>query len=384
MNRVFLIVLDSVGIGALPDAHKYGDEGSNTLGNTAKAVGGLNLPNMDRLGLNRVLAYTGGSNREVIGQYGRMAEASAGKDTTTGHWEMMGIILEKAFPTYPDGFPTEVLEAFEKAVGTKTLGNKAASGTVIIDELGEEHMKTGYPIVYTSADSVFQIAAHEEIIPIERLYEMCEIARDILVGDHAVGRVIARPFEGEPGAFKRTTKRHDYSLKPIESTVLDRLKEKGINTFGIGKIYDIFAGEGISKSFSSGSNAEGMEVMGNLIQDKGWQGLAFVNLVDFDMLYGHRNNPEGYAKALEEFDQWLGTIIPEVSEEELLIITADHGCDPTTESTDHSREYVPLLVYQKGMEAKDLGTRETFSDIGATIANIFKIEGPNKGKSFLS
>ncbi len=384
MNRVFLIVLDSVGIGALPDAHKYGDEGSNTLGNTAKAVGGMNLPNMDRLGLNRVLAYKGGSNPEVIGQYGRMAEASAGKDTTTGHWEMMGIILEKAFPTYPDGFPTEILEAFEKAIGTKTLGNKAASGTVIIDELGEEHMKTGYPIVYTSADSVFQIAAHEEIIPIERLYEMCEIARDILVGDHAVGRVIARPFEGEPGAFKRTTKRHDYSLKPIESTVLDRLKEKGINTFGIGKIYDIFAGEGISKSFSSGSNAEGMEVMGNLIQDKGWQGLAFVNLVDFDMLYGHRNNPEGYAKALEEFDQWLGTIIPEVSEEELLIITADHGCDPTTESTDHSREYVPLLVYQKGMEAKNLGTRETFSDIGATIANIFKIEGPNKGKSFLS
>jgi len=384
MNRVFLIVLDSVGIGALPDAHKYGDEGSNTLGNTAKAVGGMNLPNMDRLGLNRVLAYKGGSNPEVIGQYGRMAEASAGKDTTTGHWEMMGIILEKAFPTYPDGFPTEILEAFEKAIGTKTLGNKAASGTVIIDELGEEHMKTGYPIVYTSADSVFQIAAHEEIIPIERLYEMCEIARDILVGDHAVGRVIARPFEGEPGAFKRTTKRHDYSLKPIESTVLDRLKEKGINTFGIGKIYDIFAGEGISKSFSSGSNAEGMEVMGNLIQDRGWQGLAFVNLVDFDMLYGHRNNPEGYAKALEEFDQWLGTIIPEVSEEELLIITADHGCDPTTESTDHSREYVPLLVYQKGMEAKNLGTRETFSDIGATIANIFKIEGPNKGKSFLS
>lgn len=384
MNRVFLIVLDSVGIGALPDAHKYGDEGSNTLGNTAKAVGGMNLPNMDRLGLNRVLAYKGGSNPEVIGQYGRMAEASAGKDTTTGHWEMMGIILEKAFPTYPDGFPTEILEAFEKAIGTKTLGNKAASGTVIIDELGEEHMKTGYPIVYTSADSVFQIAAHEEIIPIERLYEMCEIARDILVGDHAVGRVIARPFEGEPGAFKRTTKRHDYSLKPIESTVLDRLKEKGINTFGIGKIYDIFAGEGISKSFSSGSNPEGMEVMGNLIQDKGWQGLAFVNLVDFDMLYGHRNNPEGYAKALEEFDQWLGTIIPEVSEEELLIITADHGCDPTTESTDHSREYVPLLVYQKGMEAKNLGTRETFSDIGATIANIFKIEGPNKGKSFLS
>lgn len=384
MNRVFLIVLDSVGIGALPDAHKYGDEGSNTLGNTAKAVGGMNLPNMDLLGLNRVLAYMGGSNPEVIGQYGRMAEASAGKDTTTGHWEMMGIILEKAFPTYPDGFPTEILEAFEKAIGTKTLGNKAASGTVIIDELGEEHMKTGYPIVYTSADSVFQIAAHEEIIPIERLYEMCEIARDILVGDHAVGRVIARPFEGEPGAFKRTTKRHDYSLKPIESTVLDRLKEKGINTFGIGKIYDIFAGEGISKSFSSGSNAEGMEVMGNLIQDRGWQGLAFVNLVDFDMLYGHRNNPEGYAKALEEFDQWLGTIIPEVSEEELLIITADHGCDPTTESTDHSREYVPLLVYQKGMEAKNLGTRETFSDIGATIANIFKIEGPNKGKSFLS
>ncbi len=385
MKRVILIVLDGVGIGELPDASNYGDEGSNTLANTAEAVGGLNLPNMGKLGLSNIHPIKGVPFKDKpLAFYGKMAEASPGKDTTTGHWEISGIILDKPFPTYPNGFPKEIIEKFEKAIGRKVLGNKPASGTEIIKELGEEHIKTGYPIVYTSADSVFQIAAHEDVIPVEELYRMCEIARSILQGEHAVARVIARPFAGAPGNFYRTPKRKDFSLPPPRNTLLDFLKNNNYDVIGVGKIEDIFAGRGLTYSLHQKNNAEGIEnifVAWNNLKE----GLVFVNLVDFDTLYGHRNDPLGMAKALVEFDKALPMIMELLSDKDLLIITADHGCDPTTPSTDHSREYVPLLIYSPDFKnTYSLEVQRTFANLGKTIADYFKVENDLEGESFLS
>ncbi|HHY79416.1 MAG TPA: phosphopentomutase [Thermoanaerobacter sp.] len=382
-KRVILIVLDSVGVGELPDAYKFGDEGSNTLGHVTEKTG-IGLPNMGKLGLGNIIPLKSvPENPNAVGGYGKMAEKSAGKDTTTGHWEIAGLITEKPFPTYPHGFPEEIIKEFEKRIGRKVLGNKPASGTEIIKELGEEHVKTGYPIVYTSADSVFQVAAHEDVIPLEELYRICEIAREILKGDHAVGRVIARPFTGTPGNFVRTGNRRDFSLKPFEPTILDMLKEAGYEVFAIGKIEDIFAGQGITEINHTTNNDEGITATIKAM-DEIKNGLIFTNLVDFDMLYGHRNDVEGYAKALTHFDNRLPEIMGKLTKEDLLIITADHGCDPTTPSTDHSREYVPLLVYSPSMKhGVNLGVRSTYSDVAATIAEIFKV-GPTKhGTSFL-
>jgi phosphopentomutase len=334
------------------------------------------------MGLGNIVALPVKPVDEPIASHGKMEELSNGKDTTTGHWEFMGIVLENPFPTYPNGFPQEVLSQFEEAIGAKALGNKPASGTAIIDELGPEHMETGNPIVYTSADSVFQIAAHEDIIPIEKLYEWCEIARKQLQGDHAVSRVIARPFVGKPGEFTRTPRRHDYSLNPVEETVLDRLLKKGVPTYGIGKIKDIYTGAGIEHSVSTVSNADGMVKIDEHLENVK-EGLVFANLVDFDMQYGHRNNPEGYADALKEFDIWLGEFLPKLSETDLLLITADHGCDPTYPGTDHTREHVPVIAYRKGSKGRDLGIRKSFSDIGATIARVFDVAQPAKGSDFL-
>ncbi|SDF87136.1 phosphopentomutase [Thermoanaerobacter thermohydrosulfuricus] len=382
-KRVILIVLDSVGVGELPDAYKFGDEGSNTLGHVTEKTG-IGLPNMGKLGLGNIIPLKSvPENPNAVGGYGKMAEKSAGKDTTTGHWEIAGLITEKPFPTYPHGFPEEIIKEFEKRIGRKVLGNKPASGTEIIKELGEEHVKTGYPIVYTSADSVFQVAAHEDVVPLEELYRICEIAREILKGDHAVGRVIARPFTGTPGNFVRTGNRRDFSLKPFEPTILDMLKEAGYEVFAIGKIEDIFAGQGITEKNHTTNNDEGITATIKAM-DEIKNGLIFTNLVDFDMLYGHRNDVEGYAKALTHFDNRLPEIMGKLTKEDLLIITADHGCDPTTPSTDHSREYVPLLVYSPSMKhGVNLGVRSTYSDVAATIAEIFKV-GPTKhGTSFL-
>jgi phosphopentomutase len=313
--------------------------------------------------------------------YGRMAEKSAGKDTTTGHWEMAGIITKKPFPVYPNGFPAELIKAYEEVIGRRVLGNKAASGTAIIEELGAEHMETGYPIVYTSADSVFQVAAHEEIIPLEELYRICRIARDMLVGEHAVGRVIARPFEGSPGIFRRTVNRHDFSLKPQGITMLNLLAGNGVQVTAVGKIKDIFAGEGVTNAVLTKGNNEGMEKSLQLMKSD-ITGLIFTNLVDFDMLYGHRNNPRGYADALEELDRWFPELFNSLKEDDVLIITADHGCDPTTPSTDHSREYVPLLIYGRSvLGGVNLEVRESFADIAATVAEIFGLKF-DVGRSF--
>ncbi|MBE3591773.1 MAG: phosphopentomutase [Thermoanaerobacter sp.] len=382
-KRVILIVLDSVGVGELPDAYKFGDEGSNTLGHVTEKTG-IGLPNMGKLGLGNIIPLKSvPKNPNAIGGYGKMAEKSAGKDTTTGHWEIAGLFIEKPFPIYPHGFPEEIIKEFEKRIGRKVLGNKPASGTEIIKELGEEHVKTGYPIVYTSADSVFQVAAHEDIIPVEELYRICEIAREILKGDHALGRVIARPFTGTPGNFVRTGNRRDFSLKPFEPTILDMLKEAGYEVFAIGKIEDIFAGQGITEKNHTTNNDEGITATIKAM-DEIKNGLIFTNLVDFDMLYGHRNDVEGYAKALTHFDNRLPEIMGKLTKEDLLIITADHGCDPTTPSTDHSREYVPLLVYSPSMKhGVNLGVRSTYSDVAATIAEIFKVGTTKHGTSFL-
>jgi phosphopentomutase len=381
--RVLLIVLDGVGIGELPDAYKFGDEGSNTLANTAKIVGGLNLPNLEMFGLGNICPIMGLNYREnPLSYFGKMAEKSPGKDTTTGHWEIAGIILDKPFPIYPNGFPKEIIQEFEKRIGRKTLGNYPASGTEIIKKLGEEHIKTGYPIVYTSADSVFQIAAHEDVIPVEELYKICQIARELLKGEHGVARVIARPFLGEKGNFYRTPKRKDFSLPPPKKTILDYLKENGKDVIGIGKIEDIFAGKGLTYSMHQENNREGIE---NIIKalNISNDGLIFVNLVDFDMLYGHRNDPFGFAKALEEFDSFIPIILEKLKNDDILIITADHGCDPTTESTDHSREYVPLLIYSKKFKnPSNLGILSSFSDLGKTIGDIFKIKNDLDGKTF--
>jgi len=384
MKRAVIIVLDSVGIGELPDAAKYGDTGSNTLGNIAASLDGFSLPNLESLGLGNIDDIKGFKKQnKPLGSYGRMAERSAGKDTTTGHWEIAGIILDKPFPVYPNGFPDEVIEEFEKRINTKIIGNYPASGTEIIKELGQQHVSTGYPIVYTSADSVFQIAAHEEIIPIEKLYEMCMVAREILKGDHAVGRVIARPFTGKDGNFVRTDRRRDFSLKPISKTMLDFACDKGLSVKAVGKIKDIFSNQGITHSVHTHDNMDGVDQTIKYLKEE-FEGIVFANLVDFDMIYGHRNNVEGYANALIQFDNRLPEILWELKPDDLLIITADHGCDPTTESTDHSREYVPLLVYGNKIKSGiNLGTRSTYADVAATVSEFLGTEAPQNGISFL-
>ncbi len=383
MKRVIIIVLDSVGVGELPDASAYGDTGSNTLGNIAAKSKGFSLPNMERLGLGCIRGISG--IRAVdgpIGCFGKMAERSAGKDTTTGHWELAGITLDRPFPLYPDGFPEDVMQRFENAIGTKTLGNYPASGTEIIKELGQQHVMTGYPIVYTSADSVFQIAAHEEVIPVERLYEICRTAREILTGEHAVGRVIARPFIGAEGNFTRTANRRDFSLKPPAKTMLDFIKDAGLKVKAVGKIEDIFAGQGITEAVHIHGNMDGVDKTLEFMNES-FDGLIFTNLVDFDMLYGHRNDIEGYAHALMEFDSRVPEILSAMNDNDILFITADHGCDPSTDSTDHSREYVPLLVYGKRIKnGIDLGIRSTFADLAQTVVHVLGTSGDFGAESF--
>jgi phosphopentomutase len=382
-RRVIWIVLDSVGAGEMPDAGAYGDAGSDTLGHIACART-LHLPNLAQLGLGNLkpLAHVGPVDRPTAA-FGKCALASPGKDTTTGHWEMVGIQLAKPFPLYPRGFPPEIMQEFERRIGRGTLGNCAASGTEIIQKLGEEHMRTGKPIVYTSADSVFQVAAHEEVIPLWELYKICEIARDLLRGPNEVGRVIARPFTGEPGTFTRTPNRKDYAVPPPAGMLLDQLHDRKIAVSSVGKIFDVFLGRGIDEYEKTKSNADGMaKTLAAL--DELESGLLFVNLVDFDQQYGHRNDVEGYAKALEEFDRWLPSLYAKLGADDLLIITADHGCDPTTPSTDHSREYVPLLVYRPRKPGPvDLGVRSTLSDIGQTVAENFGAK-LGAGTSFLA
>ncbi len=383
-ERVLLLVLDSVGIGAMPDAAEFGDEGRDTLGHVT-ASRPLKLPNLVRLGLANIkpLAHLEPPARPAAA-YGKAAIASPGKDTTTGHWEMAGLFLEHPFPTYPSGFPRDLIERFEQAIGRKVLGNKPASGTVIIQELGEEHVRTGQPIVYTSADSVFQIAAHEEVIPIEELYRMCQTARALLVPPHQVGRVIARPFVGpRAGKFKRTERRRDFAIPPPAGMLLDRLTETGVFTFGVGKIHDIYCGRGLRAHVKTKNNADGIEKTLAAL-DEQREGLIFVNLVDFDMLYGHRNDVEGYARTLEEADIGIGRMLQKLDRDDLLIITADHGCDPGTPSTDHSREYVPVLAYTpRNGGGASLGTRRTLADTGQTIAETFGVSVP-AGTSYLS
>jgi len=382
-RRVVWIVLDSVGIGEMPDAADYGDAGSDTLGNIARARE-LTLPNLCRLGLANIRPFAGLEPAPSPGgAFGRCALASPGKDTTTGHWEMAGIHLDKPFPVYPRGFPREIMDPFERRIGRHALGNKPASGTEIIKELGAQHMRTGSPIVYTSADSVFQIAAHEDVIPLWELYKICETAREILRGPYEVGRVIARPFTGSPGSFTRTANRHDYAVPPPKGMLLDRLEERGIEVSSVGKIFDVFLGRGIRDHVKTKDNQDGMaktlEAMDALER-----GLIFVNLVDFDQQYGHRNDVEGYAAALEQFDAWLPDLLRKLNDGDLAILTADHGCDPTTPSTDHSREYVPLLVCGPKVRAGvDLGVRDTLSDVGQTVAENFET-AIGRGISFLS
>lgn len=382
MKRFFIIVLDSCGIGELPDANLWHDEGSNTLG-AIRNNPAFNCPNLKKLGLFNIDDVGGGIDNPQ-GVFARLGELSMGKDTTIGHWEIAGLVSPKALPTYPNGFPKEIIDEFEKRTGRKTLCNKPYSGTEVIKDYGEEHIKTGALIVYTSADSVFQIAAHEEVVPVKELYRYCEIAREILVGDHGVGRVIARPFTGEY-PFTRTANRHDFSLVPPKETMLDLLKNSGYETISVGKIYDIFAGKGLSESNRTCSNANGMEVTLEL-QKRDFNGLCFVNLVDFDMKFGHRNDVEGYAKAMTEFDGYLGEFLENMRDEDALIITADHGCDPSTPSTDHSREYVPMLMCGKNIKSGvNLGTRFGFCDISATVLEYFNVDkDKTSGKSFLN
>lgn len=383
VNRVILIILDSVGIGELPDASFYKDEGSNTLGNISRKLGGLKLPNLQRIGLGNIDGISGVDRiSNPTGCFGKCNEKSPGKDTTTGHWEIAGIVLDKAFPTYPKGFPEVVMKEFEKRTGLKALGNIPASGTVIIQELGDEHVKTGYPIVYTSADSVFQIAAHEDVIPLNRLYEICQISRDMLIGEHAVGRVIARPFTGVSKDYKRTANRRDFSLKPFKKTILNYIAEAGLDVCAVGKIEDIFGGYGITTAVHTKGNMEGIDKTIEFIK-KRTKGIIFTNLVDFDMVYGHRNDVNGYGDALMDFDSRLPEIIDNLNEDDVLMITADHGCDPTTPSTDHSREYIPLLVYGKRVKkGVNLGVRQSYSDIGNTIGELLSIDYKIEGTSF--
>jgi len=382
-DRVIWIVLDSVGIGEMPDAAQYGDHGVDTLGNIAR-IRGLKVPNLERYGLGNIKPLAGiAPAASPTAAYGRCTLASPGKDTTTGHWEMVGIHLAKPFPLYPHGFPPEVMGEFERRIGRSALGNKAASGTEIIKELGEEHMRTGSPIVYTSADSVFQIAAHEEVIPLWELYKMCETAREILRGPHEVGRVIARPFTGTPGAFTRTANRHDYAVPPPKGMLLDRLEGTGVFIHSVGKIFDVFLGRGIKDSEKTKNNADGMTKTLEAMNDTE-RGLIFVNLVDFDQQFGHRNDIEGYGNALEQFDAWMPQLEGAMRDGDLAIFTADHGCDPTTPGTDHSREYVPLLASgRKVRGGVNLGLRATLSDIGQTVAENFGVK-IGQGTSFLT
>ncbi|MEJ9303678.1 phosphopentomutase [Priestia megaterium] len=384
-KRVFLIVMDSVGIGESPDAEKYNDKGADTFGHIAEHCNGLRMPNMAKLGLSNIREIKGIDKAEKpLAYYTKMQEASAGKDTMTGHWEIMGLNIDTPFNVFPEGFPEELISQLEEKTGRKIIGNKPASGTEILDELGKQHMETGDLIVYTSADSVLQIAAHEEIVPIDELYKICEIARELTLDDpYMIGRVIARPFLGEPGNFTRTSNRHDYALKPFGRTVMNELKDNDIDVIAIGKISDIYDGEGVTKSLRTKSNMDGMDKLVDTL-NMDFTGLSFLNLVDFDALYGHRRDPQGYGQALEEYDARLEEVFDLLKEDDLLIITADHGNDPVHHGTDHTREYVPLLVYNKGMqEGKELSIRQTFADIGATVAENFGVAMPKHGKSFL-
>ncbi|ASS96323.1 MULTISPECIES: phosphopentomutase [Peribacillus] len=384
-KRIFVIVMDSVGIGEAPDADLFGDKGADTLGHIAEKMNGLNMPTLAKLGLGNIREIKGiDKAQQPLAYYTKMKEASTGKDTMTGHWEIMGLNISTPFRVFPDGFPELLVNELEAKMGRGIIGNVPASGTEIIERLGEEHMKTGALIVYTSADSVLQIAAHEDIVPIDELYKICEIAREVTMADEfKVGRVIARPFTGEPGNFKRTPNRHDYALKPFNRTVMDELKDSGYDVLAIGKISDIFDGEGVTESLRTVSNMDGMD---KLIQtvEQDFKGLSFLNLVDFDALYGHRRDPEGYGKALEEFDARMPEVLDKLKEDDLLIITADHGNDPVHEGTDHTREYVPLLVYSKRFtEGAELPIRDTFADIGATVAANFDVKMPAFGKNIL-
>jgi phosphopentomutase len=383
-SRVILIVLDSVGIGELPDAALYGDEGSNTLGNIGRSIR-LKIPTLAALGLARVVPLPDvPAPAAPLAAFGRMAERSPGKDSVTGHWELAGIVLERAFPTFPAGFPGDLIANFERRIGRPVLGNVVASGTAIIDQLGAEHVRSGSPIVYTSADSVFQIAAHEDVVPIGQLYDWCEIAYELTVEGMGLGRVIARPFVGDAGHFTRTANRHDYAMPPAGDTVLDKLTAAGVTVTAIGKVNDLFAGRGIAEAHPTKSDDDGMNrVEAQMAAQDG--GLIFANLVDFDTVYGHRNDVAGYASNLERFDERLSRLIPKLRTGDLLIITADHGNDPTTPSTDHSREYVPLLVVgERAKKGVDLGTRPTFSDLGQTVAAVFGVSPLPNGESFLS
>jgi len=382
MPRAFIIVLDGVGAGEMPDAREYGDAGSNTLGNLARAVGGLRLPVLEAMGLGNIIEIEGVLGKQnPIASWGLMEELSRGKDTITGHWEMMGIITSRPFPTYPGGFPPEIIGEFERRIGRKALWNKPASGTEIIEKLGDEHMRTGRPIVYTSADSVFQIAAHEDVIPVAELYEICRAAREILVSPHNVCRVIARPFVGPP--FRRTYRRKDFAIAPPETTVPDLLNEKGLPVISVGKVSDMFAGRSFTDTIKTEGNRDGMEKLSRCL-DAVTEGLVFSNLVDFDTLYGHRNDTKGFQAALQEFDSWLSCFYPKLGSDDYLFVTADHGLDPTTPSTDHSREYVPVIFYNPATSPRGLGLRKGFMDIGATVADIFGIKETGRGKSFLS
>ena len=381
-DRVILLVLDSVGVGELPDAAAYGDQGSNTLGNIAKAVP-LEIPALESLGIGRVVDTGSKSHEAPLGAYGRMAERSAGKDSVTGHWEIAGLVLDRPFPTFPHGFPAEVIAEFERRIGRSSLANTVASGTVIIEQLGDEHLRTGKPIVYTSADSVFQIAAHEDIVPVEELHRWCEIAYEIVGRGMGVGRVIARPFIGSAGAFRRTANRRDFALEPFAPTLLDILKTRGLPVVAIGKIEDLFAGRGITTAVHTASDEEGMDEVERAMESTA-RGLIFANLVDFDTLYGHRNDVAGYAANLEKFDRRLREFLPKLRPSDMLIVTADHGNDPTTPSTDHSREHVPLLIHGAAVKRGiDLGTRETYADLGQTIADLFRAPALPNGTSFL-
>ena len=385
MKRVILIVLDSVGIGELPDAKAFNDEGSHTLDNTFKACNGLNLPNLKKLGLGNIEGVNSlGKETCVKGSFGKAMEKSMGKDTITGHWEISGVITKTPLKTYPNGFPKEIIEEFkEKANVEGVLGNKVASGTEIIKELGEEHIKTKYPIIYTSADSVFQIAAHEEVIPLDRLYDMCKKAREFLVGDKMIGRVIARPFIGKEGNFIRTSNRHDYALDPFSKTMLDYIKENNMEVKSVGKIKDIFNSKGITEGVSTKNNMDGVDKTLKFMKEN-FSGLIFTNLVEFDMNFGHRNDAKGYGKALEDFDNRMEEIFNAMKEDDILIITADHGCDPTTSGTDHSREYIPILVYGENIKENiDIGVQSSFSNIGKSILDYLSIKNTLPGESFL-
>ncbi len=386
MKRVIIIVLDSAGIGQMPDADKYGDRGANTLGHICRAVEGFKLPHLQKMGLGNIAALKGiPPSPSPSGAYGKLSEKSKGKDTTVGHWEIAGVVKKKAFPVYPRGFPRDLITKFEKIIGKRVLGNIASSGTKIIAELGEEHLRTGYPIVYTSADSVFQIAAHEDIIPLKKLYRFCHLARQLLQGRHGVARVIARPFVGEPGNFSRTPHRHDYALPPPEDTILDVLLKNGRRTYAVGKINDIFAQRGISKYKLTEDDSDGVDKTILAMKRQGFS-LIFTNLVDFDMKYGHRRDVKGYARALRQFDRRIPELQRNLLKEDILMITADHGCDPTLKThTDHTREYIPLLVSGKPVvPGVNLGIRESFADIGQTAAEYLDIPKLKYGTSFLS